>query len=90
MRLPHACPGLQELRAAWKALEADPWVISTMYRLQFMSKPPLTRQTAFSIVADPQHREALRSDDEKGHQEGEAGKSAARVLLMIFPCPETG
>ena len=59
-----ACLHPQGSQASWDALGADPWVAWTMiegYRLQFLSTPPVTAVLAFSIVADHQHREVLRS-----------------------------
>ncbi len=58
--VPHCLPGRHKL--PWETLGVDPWVVSTMtqgYRLQFLHRPPLTKSTTFTLVADPQHREVL-------------------------------
>ncbi|XP_029924002.1 uncharacterized protein LOC115371027 [Myripristis murdjan] len=81
---------------AWLALEADPWVVSTMthgYRIQFLRRPPVTRTPLFTTVADPHQGAALQAELstllEKGAiREVASGDQRAGFFSRYFLAPK--
>lgn len=62
---PDCKPGQNQPVAAWLALGADPWVVSTMtqgYCPQFLCRPPATRSATFTTVSNPQQAKVLRAE----------------------------